>query len=95
MKSLILPLIVVIISFLFRNKEKNINNKKKEKIIKEYIKKTVKHGKRQKRIKKLYKKNGIKEAPTVYVNGEKVEDPYKYSEYKKLLVYLIYSFLLT
>lgn len=49
----------------------------------------------RKRIKKLYKKNDIKEAPTVYVNGEKVEDPYKYSEYKKLLVYLIYSFLLT
>ena len=42
-----------IIRIIIRNKEKNINNKKKEKIIKEYIKKTVKHGKRQKKDKKI------------------------------------------
>ena len=34
---------------------------------------------------KLYKDKKIKEAPTVYVNGKKLKDPYSYAEYKKYL----------
>lgn len=66
-------------------KNLNINNKKKEKIIKEYKEKNSKAWKDAEKDKKLYKKNDIKEAPTVYVNGERVDNPYKYSEYKKLM----------
>lgn len=36
----------------------------------------------QKKIKKRWK-NNIEEAPTVYIDGKKLDNPYDYKEYKK------------
>ncbi|HHO5060395.1 TPA: thioredoxin domain-containing protein, partial [Staphylococcus aureus] len=35
--------------------------------------------------KKIAKDNHIKTTPTAFINGEKVEDPYDYESYEKLL----------
>jgi len=63
----------------------NIDNAQKEKIKKEYKTKDSKSWKAAKKDQKQYKENNIDTAPTIYIGGEKVEDPYDYDNYKKLL----------
>lgn len=36
-------------------------------------------------IKKLLKRKKVKKVPLVYINGEKVKNPYKYKEYQRIL----------
>lgn len=63
----------------------NINNKKARKIKKDYKTKNSQSWKDAQKDIKLYKDKKVKEAPTVYVNGKKLKDPYSYAEYKKYL----------
>ncbi len=35
--------------------------------------------------KKVAKKKKVKKVPLVYINGEKVKNPYKYKEYQRIL----------
>ncbi|MDT3960172.1 thioredoxin domain-containing protein [Staphylococcus kloosii] len=57
----------------------------KEKIKKDYKTQDSKSWKAAKKDQQRYKKNKIKTAPTVFIGGTKVEDPYKYSNYKHLI----------
>lgn len=63
----------------------NISTPKKEEIKKDYKTKNSKSWKAAEKDQKQYKDNHIKTAPTVYIAGEKVEDPYKYKNYKEIL----------
>lgn len=63
----------------------SLDDSTKEKIKKDYKTRNSKSWEAAKKDQKLYKKNKIKTAPTVYIGGDKVEDPYKYSNYKKLI----------
>lgn len=62
-----------------------ISNGKKEKIKASYKTKDSKSWKSAEQDQKQYKENHIETAPTVFVAGKKVEDPYKYKNYKKIL----------
>lgn len=63
----------------------NISDKKAKKIKKDYKTKNSQSWKDAQKDIKLYKDKKVKEAPTVYVNGKKLKDPYSYTEYKKYL----------
>jgi protein-disulfide isomerase len=63
----------------------SLDTSTKEKIKKDYKSQDSKSWKAAKKDQKLYKKNKIKTAPTVFIGGTKVEDPYKYSNYKHLI----------
>ncbi|MCA2499525.1 DsbA family protein [Staphylococcus xylosus] len=62
-----------------------INQDMKDKIKKEYTTSDSKSWKAAKKDQKQAKKNHVDTAPTVYVGGEKLEDPYKFKNYKKIL----------
>src|SRR5699024_6666050 len=62
-----------------------ISNDKKEKIKASYKTKDSESWKAAEQDQKQYKENHIETAPTVFVAGKKVEDPYKYKNYKKIL----------
>ncbi|MBA1353906.1 thioredoxin domain-containing protein [Staphylococcus cohnii] len=62
-----------------------ISNDKKEKIKTSYKTKESKSWKAAEQDHKQYKENHIETAPTVFIAGKKVEDPYKYKNYKKIL----------
>lgn len=59
--------------------------KKQKKIKKDYKTKNSQSWKDAQKDIKLYKDKKVKEAPTVYVNGKKLKDPYSYTKYKKYL----------
>ncbi|HCX9014051.1 MULTISPECIES: DsbA family protein [Staphylococcus] len=63
----------------------DISDKKAKKIKKDYKTKNSQSWKDAQKDIKLYKDKKVKEAPTVYVNGKKLKDPYNYAEYKKYL----------
>ncbi|MFQ3903946.1 DsbA family protein [Staphylococcus sp. KG4-3] len=62
-----------------------INKDVKDKIKKEYTTTDSKSWKAAKKDQQQAKENHVKTAPTVYVGGEKLEDPYKFKNYKKIL----------
>ncbi|MDW8565793.1 DsbA family protein [Staphylococcus shinii] len=62
-----------------------INQDMKNKIKNEYTTPDSKSWKAAKKDQQQAKENHVETAPTVYVAGEKLEDPYKYKNYKKLL----------
>ncbi|MGW7976524.1 protein-disulfide isomerase [Staphylococcus xylosus] len=62
-----------------------INKDMKDKIKKEYTTTDSKSWKAAKKDQQQAKENHVKTAPTVYVGGEKLEDPYKFKNYKKIL----------
>lgn len=62
-----------------------INQDMKDKIKKEYTTPDSKSWKAAKKDQKQAKKNHVDTAPAVYVGGEKLEDPYKFKNYKKIL----------
>ncbi|MEP9819500.1 thioredoxin domain-containing protein [Staphylococcus sp. KY49P] len=62
-----------------------INQDMKDKIKKEYTTTDSKSWKAAKKDQQQAKENHVKTAPTVYVGGEKLEDPYKFKNYKKIL----------
>ncbi|WP_070051447.1 DsbA family protein [Staphylococcus xylosus] len=62
-----------------------INQDMKDKIKKEYTTRDSKSWKAAKKDQKQAKENHVETAPTVYVGGEKLEDPYKFKNYKKVL----------
>ena len=59
----------------------------KEWLTKELLDKHIKqlHLDKETENKKIAKDNHIKTTPTAFINGEKVEDPYDYESYEKLL----------
>lgn len=63
----------------------SLEGKTKEKIKKNYKTQNSASWEAAKKDQKLYKRNKIKTAPTVFIGGEKVEDPYKYNNYQKLI----------
>lgn len=63
----------------------NISADQKEKIKSEYKTKNSAAWKAANKDKKDTKAHHIKTAPTVFINGKKVEDPYHFKEYDKLL----------
>ncbi|MCG7338130.1 DsbA family protein [Staphylococcus sp. ACRSN] len=63
----------------------DISTNTKTKIKNDYKKENSESWKAAKKDRKQYKENHIDTAPTVFINGKKVKDPYKYSNYKKLL----------
>ncbi|MBX5319706.1 thioredoxin domain-containing protein [Staphylococcus caprae] len=63
----------------------DLNKYEKNKVKKMYRDKDSKAWKMANDDKKAAKKKDIKKVPLVYINGEKVKNPYKYKEYKKLL----------
>ena len=63
----------------------DISKEKASKIKKDYKTKDSQSWKDAQEDIKIYKENDIKQAPTVFVNEQKIEDPYKYSEYKQAL----------
>lgn len=63
----------------------DLSKEKANKIKNDYKTKDSQSWKDAKEDIKKYKKNDIKQAPTVFVNKQKIEDPYKYSEYKQAL----------
>ena len=62
-----------------------INQDMKDKIKKEYTTTDSKSWKAAKKDQQQAKENHVETAPTVYVGGEKLEDPYKFKNYKKIL----------
>ncbi|WP_251517552.1 MULTISPECIES: DsbA family protein [Staphylococcus] len=62
-----------------------IDNQKKAKIKEAYKSKQSSAWKVAKKDQQQAKKDGVTVAPTVYVGGEKLEDPYKYANYKRLI----------
>lgn len=66
-------------------KKLNINQATQDKIIKDYKTKNSKSWKAADKDKAIAKEHHIKTTPTVFINGKKVEDPYKYANYDKLL----------
>ncbi|OEK80050.1 protein-disulfide isomerase [Staphylococcus equorum] len=63
----------------------SIDNKQKEKIKEDYKTEDSKSWKAAQKDKKQAEDKNIDTAPTVYIGGEKVEDPYDYDNYKKLI----------
>lgn len=63
----------------------NLSRKKTKQIKNDYKTKNSQSWKDAKKDKIKYKKNNIKQAPTVFINGKKLKDPYNYKEYKKYL----------
>ncbi|MEB7753986.1 DsbA family protein [Staphylococcus pseudoxylosus] len=57
----------------------------KDKIKKEYTTTDSKSWKAAKKDQQQAKENHVETAPTVYVGGEKLEDPYKFKNYKEIL----------
>lgn len=66
-------------------KNLHLDKKTENKIIKDYKSKDSKSWKAAEKDKKIAKDNHIKTTPTAFINGEKVEDPYDYENYEKLL----------
>ncbi|RMI85836.1 DsbA family protein [Staphylococcus pseudoxylosus] len=62
-----------------------INQDMKDKIKKEYTTTDSKSWKAAKKDQQQSKENHVETAPTVYVGGEKLEDPYKFKNYKEIL----------
>lgn len=62
-----------------------INQDMKDKIKKEYTTTDSKSWKAAKKDQQQAKENHVETAPTVYVGGEKLEDPYKFKNYKEIL----------
>lgn len=62
-----------------------LSKSKTNKIKKDYRTKNSQSWKDAQKDVKHYKDKDIKEAPTVYVNGKKLNDPYNYKEYQKYL----------
>ena len=60
----------------------NLDEDKKSQIKKAYKTKDSQAWKDAEKDQERYKKHKVKQAPTVYINGEKLEDPYKYENYK-------------
>lgn len=60
----------------------NLNQDKKDQIKKAYKTKDSQAWKDAEKDQERYKKHKVKQAPTVYINGEKLKDPYKYKNYK-------------
>lgn len=63
----------------------DITNNKKEQIKKSYKTKNSKAWQAANKDKKLSEERHIETAPTVFIGGEKVEDPYKFKNYKQLI----------
>lgn len=63
----------------------SIDSKQKEKIKKDYKTEDSKSWKAAQKDKEQAEDKNIDTAPTVYIGGEKVEDPYDYDNYKKLI----------
>lgn len=63
----------------------NLSKSKTQKIKKAYKTKNNKSWKDAEKDRKQAKKDKIKEVPTVYIDGKKLENPYSYNEYKKKL----------
>lgn len=63
----------------------SINQDMKDKIKKEYTTPDSESWKAAKKDQKQAKENHVETAPTVYVGGEKLEVPYKFKNYKKIL----------
>ncbi|MEJ7187798.1 thioredoxin domain-containing protein [Staphylococcus epidermidis] len=63
----------------------NLSKHKANKIKEDYRTKNSESWKDAQKDIKRYKDKDVKEAPTVYVNGKKLKDPYSYKEYKKYL----------
>ncbi|WP_348634303.1 DsbA family protein [Staphylococcus sp. GDY8P66P] len=63
----------------------DISKEKASKIKKDYKTKDSQSWKDAQEDIKEYKDNDIKQAPTVFVDKQKIEDPYKYSEYEQAL----------
>ncbi|MGO2109828.1 MAG: DsbA family protein [Staphylococcus equorum] len=61
------------------------DNNQKEKIKKDYKTEDSKSWKAAKKDQKQAEDKNIDTAPTVYIGGEKVEEPYDYDNYKKLI----------
>ncbi|CDR51142.1 DsbA family protein [Staphylococcus schweitzeri] len=66
-------------------KNLHLDKKTENKIIKDYKSKDSESWKAAEKDKKIAKDNHIKTTPTAFINGEKVEDPYDYENYEKLL----------
>ncbi|CAM4055543.1 protein-disulfide isomerase [Staphylococcus schweitzeri] len=66
-------------------KNLHLDKKTENKIIKDYKSKDSKSWKAAEKDKKIAEDNHIKTTPTAFINGEKVEDPYDYENYEKLL----------
>lgn len=62
-----------------------INEQLKNQIKDDYKKENSKSWEAAKKDQKQYKANHIETAPTVFVHGEKLEDPYDFDNYKKIL----------
>lgn len=63
----------------------DLSKRKTNKIKRDYKTKNSQSWKDAQKDVKRYKDKNVKEAPTVYVNGKKLKDPYNYKEYKKYL----------
>ncbi|MBE7320059.1 DsbA family protein [Staphylococcus epidermidis] len=63
----------------------NITNNQKFKIKKDYKMINSQSWKDAQKDQKAYQDNGIQEAPTVFVNGKKINDVYNYQEYQRHL----------
>ncbi|MHA8042365.1 DsbA family protein (plasmid) [Staphylococcus xylosus] len=63
----------------------NINYKEAKKIKKDYKTKNSKSWKDANQDRKTAENKKIEEAPTVFINGKKVQNPYNYSEYQEKL----------
>ncbi|HHD6701998.1 TPA: DsbA family protein [Staphylococcus aureus] len=66
-------------------KQLHLDKETENKIIKDYKTKDSKSWKAAEKDKNIAKDNHIKTTPTAFINGEKVEDPYDYESYEKLL----------
>ncbi|WP_368918380.1 thioredoxin domain-containing protein, partial [Staphylococcus haemolyticus] len=61
----------------------HLSKQKTYKIKKEYKTKGSQAWKDAEKDQEKVKKNNIEEAPTVYIDGKKLDNPYDYKEYKK------------
>ncbi|MEJ7218498.1 DsbA family protein [Staphylococcus gallinarum] len=66
-------------------KKLNLSNKTLKKVKAEYNKTNGKSKKMIDKDIKSAKKQNVETVPTVFINGEKVKDPYKYKDYQELL----------
>ncbi len=67
-------------------KQLHLDKETENKIIKDYKTKDSKSWKAAEKDKKIAKDNHIKTTPTAFINGRRrVEDPYDYESYEKLL----------
>ncbi|WP_145387696.1 DsbA family protein [Staphylococcus capitis] len=63
----------------------NLNDEEIKKVKKMYKEKDSKAWEMANDDKKVAKKKKVKKVPLVYINGEKVKNPYKYKEYQRIL----------